>query len=289
MKTFKLPDLFTTHKRILTAAACFFTGVLTCSATVTVQGWWHLDSTQPITDSSGNSRTFGSAYSTAPATGGAVAAQLINNGASGPLGSTGWISTECVRVGVGVGGKRQSSMWGLSYNPPAQNFGIEAWVLPQGNGIAGGSGGWILSSGSSGGVSLRINENSTNSWIDAFDVGNGAEIGDQAPIDTNQWMHIAIVNVAGVTTFYTNGVPCGLSLSNATTTSAGDAYAFSAPGDNSAFYGYADEMRMFTFAAGPSRPTTCPAPATRPQIHCRAPKCRGLGRRGRRLCRYCLF
>jgi hypothetical protein len=252
----KLFERITTRKHIATAAVCLFTGVLTCSATVTVQGWWHLDNTQPITDSSGNGRTFGSAYSTAYTGGGEVKALLINNGAGGPLDSTGWISSQCVEVGIApTGGNAQDSMWGIGYNPPAENFGIEMWVFPQSNGVhpygtAGGNGGWIFSSGQSGGVALRINGTSTNSYIDAFDVGNDNEIGAIAPVDTNNWMEIAIVNAAGITTFYTNGVPCGLSLSNATTASAGDVYAFAAPDDNSAYCGYADEMRMFTFAAG---------------------------------------
>src|SRR6516164_1893607 len=122
-------------------------GLLTCSATVTVQGWWHLDSIQPITDSSGNNRIFGSAFSTAPNTGGQFGGLLVANGAGGPLGTTGYTSTQCVRVGIGVNGKRQSAMWGIGYNPPAGAYGIEIWALPQDNGIAGGSGGWIFSSG----------------------------------------------------------------------------------------------------------------------------------------------
>lgn len=217
-----------------------------------MQGWWHLDSTQPINDSSGNNRTFGSAFSTAPSTGGQVAAQVINNGAGGPLDGTGYNSTQCIQIGIGVGGKRQSSMWGIGYNPPAQNYGIEIWVLPQDNGIAGGSGGWILSSGQSGGVALRINAPTGGgaSYIDAFVIGTSTVIGNQVPIDTNNWMHLAIVNAAGVLTFYTNGVPCGSSNTNTPTTPAGDVYCLSAPGDNQAFYGYLDEARMFTFAAG---------------------------------------
>ena len=97
-------------KKIVFSAALLLAGVLTSSAAVTVQGWWHLDSTQPINDSSGNSRTFGSAYSTAPATGGQVGALLINNGAGGPLDGTGYSSTQCIQLGIGVGGKRQSAM-----------------------------------------------------------------------------------------------------------------------------------------------------------------------------------
>src|ERR1035437_5902861 len=103
-------------RKIIVSLAALLGGICVSSAAVTVQGWWHLDSSQPITDSSGLGRTFGSAYSTAPATGGAVAAQVVNNGAGGPLDSSGWTSTQCIQVGVGVGGKRQSSMWGLGYN-----------------------------------------------------------------------------------------------------------------------------------------------------------------------------
>ena len=51
-------------------------------------------------------------------------------------------------------------------------------------------------------------------------------------------------------TFYTNGIPCGDSLTSGATASAGDMYCISAPGDNQAFYGYLDEARLFTFAAG---------------------------------------
>ena len=242
------------RKNILTAAA-LLTGVMTCSATVTVQGWWHLDSTQPINDSSGNSRTFGSAYSTAPATGGQFAGLLANNGPGGPLDGTGWTSTQCIQVGVGVGAKRQSAMWGIGYNPPADNYGIEIWVLPQGNGIAGGSGGWIFSSGQSGGVALRINNPSGSpdfdgtQYIDAFVLGGGPTIGEQVVIDTSKWMHLAIVSSGGVLTFYTNGVPCGDSLTSGATTPAGDVY-IGTPSDNQAYYGYLDEARMFTFASG---------------------------------------
>ncbi len=242
-------------RKTILASAALFTGLLTSSATVTVQGWWHLDSSQPITDSSGNSRTFGSAYSTAPAAGGQFAALPVNNGAGGPLGTTGYISTNCIQVGVGVGGKRQSAMWGIGYNPPVGAYGIEIWVLPQGNGIAGGSGGWIFSSGQSGGVALRINNPGGSpdfdgtQYIDAFVLGTSTAIGDQAIIDTNSWMHLAIVDNGGVITFYTNGEPCGDSLTGGGTTPAGDVY-IGTPSDNQAYYGYLDEARMFTFAAG---------------------------------------
>ena len=237
-------------RKILLSLASLFGGVCVASATVTVQGWWHLDSAQPITDSSGNGRTFGSAYSTAPATGGQFAALPVNNGAGGPLDSTGYTSTNCIDVGVGVGNKRQSAMWGIGYNPPAANYGIEIWVLPQDNGVAGGTGGWIFSSGQSGGVAFRVNDlGDGNPYIDAFDVGTKATIGNQVPLNTNQWTHLGLVNIGGVVTFYTNGVPCGTSLDSGASTPAGDVY-IGTPSDNQAYYGYLDEARMFTFASG---------------------------------------
>ena len=150
---------------------------------------------------------------------------------------------------MGATGKRQSAMWNINYNPPATDYGIEIWVMPQDNGIAGGSGGWIFSSGESGGVALRINAPVEGSYIDAFILGDGTTIGDQVPIDTNRWMHLALINDNGVLTFYTNGIPCGASVPSGATTPAGAVY-IGTPSDNQAYYGYLDEARMFTFAPG---------------------------------------
>ncbi|HEY3861723.1 MAG TPA: LamG-like jellyroll fold domain-containing protein [Verrucomicrobiae bacterium] len=255
MKTLlaKKTDWRTKNRHIIAAGACLLAGALSASAAITVQGWWHLDATQPVTDSSGNGRNFGSAFSTAPSTGGVVGAQLIANGAGGPLDSTGWTSSQCVRVGVGVGGRRQSAMWSIGYNPPAQNFGIEMWILPVDNGLAPQSAGNadFFASGESGGVALRINSvPGGTSYIDAHDLSGAIVIGGQAPIDTNKWMHVAIVNAGGITTFYTNGVACGTSLTTPTSASAGFVTMLASQSDNSAFYGYLDEGRMFTFAAG---------------------------------------
>jgi len=145
-------------RRNVFAMLVLLAGVMSCSAAVTVQGWWHLDSTQPINDSSGNARTFGSAFSNHPDSGGQVNALLINNGAGGPLGTSGWTSTQCIRLGyLGVDGHaRQSSMWGIGYVPPASNFGIELWALPQNTGFINGST-WYFSSGDSDRKSTRLN------------------------------------------------------------------------------------------------------------------------------------
>lgn len=237
------------RKTILTATAALLAGALTTSAAVTVQGWWHLDSTQPITDSSGNSRTFGSAYSTAPNSGGQVAALLINNGVGGPLGTSGYTSTTCIRLGVGIGGKRQSAMWGIGYNPPSTNYGIEIWAMPQNEGYVNNTT-WYFSSGQSGGVVLRcVNNGDGTASMVATILGANVDVGAPALIDTTRWTHYAIVNDNGTTTFYTNGVQCGDSDIGNATASAGDAYV-GTPSDNQAPDAYLDEARMFTFASG---------------------------------------
>lgn len=237
------------RKPLLTYIA-LLAGAYASSASVTVQGWWHLDSSQPINDSSGFSRTFGSAFSTAPSTGGQFGGLVLNNGAGGPLGTTGYISTNAVRAGIGVGAKRQSSMWGISYNPPATNYGIEIWAMPQRDGFVGNTT-WYFSSGQSGGVLLQCVNNGPGvpASMVASIIGTAINVGYPAPIDTNRWTHYAIVNNNGVTTFYTNGVPCGPSDTNNWTASAGDVY-IGTPSDNQAPDANLDEARMFTFAPG---------------------------------------
>jgi hypothetical protein len=226
-------------------------GTLTSRAAITVQGWWHLDSTQPTADSSGNARPFGSAFSNHPNSGGQVNALLVNNGAGGPLGSSGWTSTQCVRLGyLGVDGHaRQSSMWGIGYVPPSTNFGIEIWARPQNTGFINGNT-WYFSSGDSGGVVLRCVDNGdgTSSMV-ATILGVNIDVGSPALIDTNRWTHYAIVNNNGTTTFYTNGVACGTSDVGNATPSAGTVY-IGTPSDNQAIDAYLDEARMFTFASG---------------------------------------
>jgi hypothetical protein len=229
-------------------------------AAVTTQGWWHLgEGTTVLTDASGNSRNFLSAYSTAPASGGNFGALLTQNGVGGPLDGTGFTSVQCIRLGVGVGGKRQSAMWGTGYNPPPTNFGIEIWASPQDYletgriGIAGGSGGWLLSSGQFGGVAIRVVDNGDGTSSIEGGVINGnynnmIKIGDAALADTNKWTHFAIVNENGTNTFYVNGVASG-AASDTNTASAGDMYC-GTPDDNQAFDGFLDEARVFTFAPG---------------------------------------
>jgi len=234
------------------------------SAAVSVEGWWHLgEGTTLLTDSSGNSRNFLSAFSTAPSSGGNFGALLIQNGVGGPLDGTGFTSAQSIRLGVGVGAKRQSAMWGTGYNPPATNFGIEIWASPQDYldsgriGIAGGSGGWLLSSGQTGGVAIRVVENEDGTSSIEGGVINGnyhnmIKIGDSVLADTSTWTHFAIVNENGTNTFYVNGVPSGPPL-NTNTPSAGDMYC-GTPDDNQAFDGFLDEARVFTFAPGQFSP-----------------------------------
>ena len=143
--------------------------------------------------------------------------------------------------------------------PPPTNFGIEIWASPQDYletgriGIAGGSGGWLLSSGQFGGVAIRVVDNGDGTSSIEGGVINGnynnmIKIGDAALADTNKWTHFAIVNENGTNTFYVNGVASG-AASDTNTASAGDMYC-GTPDDNQAFDGFLDEARVFTFAPG---------------------------------------
>ena len=177
----------------------------------------------------------------------------VVNGAGGPLGTTGYRSTNCIRLGIGVNGKRQSAMWGaVGYSLPASNFGLEIWALPQDKGFINNST-WIFSSGQAGGVALRVRNNGDDTSSFEGTVINGGEnsvvtIGTPVLIDTNRWTHLAIVNVDGTNYFYVNGVVSG--AGNAfNVASTGDMYV-GTPNDNQAFDGYLDEARIFTFAPG---------------------------------------
>ncbi|HEX5221599.1 MAG TPA: LamG-like jellyroll fold domain-containing protein [Verrucomicrobiae bacterium] len=241
-------------RTLVLAATVVLVSAFTSSAAVTVQGWWHLDTAPtPTADSSGLGRNFTSAFSTHPSTGGNMGALGIVNGAGGPLGTTGFRSTNCIRLGIGVNGKRQSAMWGaIGYSLPATNFGIEIWALPQDKGYINNST-WIFSSGQAGGVALRIRNNGDDMSSFEGTVINGGEnsvvtIGTPVLIDTNKWTHLAIVNLDGTNYFYVNGVVSGVG-STFNVPSTGDIY-IGTPNDNQAFDGFLDEARMFTFAPG---------------------------------------
>ena len=239
------------RKTIISTALALLAGPFIGSAAVQVEAWYHCgEVTDYYADSSPNARRLGLAFSTC--NGGGNAGVLVTaNGAGGPLGSEAFNSTKCLQFGYN---NCQGGMWGAGasgadntgWNPPASNYGIEVWALPKGNGFNGGSPAFIFSSGRSGGVAICAKDGPT---VFATIIG-GPAVGDSVLVPANTWMHFAIVNDNGVTTFYVNGVPTGASDTGGATVSAGDVHLGASPFVNNAYEGLVDEARIFTFAPG---------------------------------------
>lgn len=222
------------------------------SATVTAQAWYHFGDPANPQDSSGNARHFTSAYSHVPpnnpAFGGSFSGIITPTGVGGPLGTSGYTSTSCTRAGWFS--TRICTTWGTGYNPPLTNFSIEISFLPYGRGFMGGSA-WLFSSGqNNGSYILRVKDNGDGTSSIVATIQGYGDIGSPVPLDTNRWIHLAMVNNNGVTTFYTNGVACGPSDNDhATTASAGNMFI----GNPDAWQGpdgLLDEARICTFAPG---------------------------------------
>ena len=235
---------------------CLFAAVMTSSASVTVQGWWHFGEVSDLYgDSSGNGRRFGSAFSSGTSGNAGVGVEPF--GAGGPLGTSGFTSTNCLYWTPAH--KAAAGMWGIGYNPPAANYVLECWCWPEYPGTKPGDGSWLFCSGSGGGVKFHLtNDNSGNMFINAMIIGTAGTgggdiiIGNPWPVDTNHWTHLAIVNDSGNCTFFVNGVTNGpTEIGDAlNSVPAGDVYAGSHPGTQPTYTGYLDELRMSTFAPG---------------------------------------
>ncbi len=229
------------------------------SAAVTTQGWWHFGEGGAAiqTDSSGNGHNYINSYfgGTPPVFG--------QNAVGGPLGNSGYTSTNSAHFGVNG---FVTELYNTGYTPPGTNYGIEIWFMPLNKGYVGGTDNeaWIFSSGGSvfglgpgGGATVRIfdNFNGTSSMnAGIVEGGNSANVVDFGPriqLVTNQWIHLALVNNNGTLIFYTNGVPCATNDNNTLplTTPAGAMFV----GTDGGFWGldgFVDEERVFTFAPG---------------------------------------
>jgi hypothetical protein len=223
-------------------------------------------------DSSGNGKNFNAGFSSGCVAGagggGNPAAVIVPIGAGGPLGPSGAISTSATRWGSF--GCANSGMWLQGPNNtvptpdlwslPATNWVMEAWVLPVNDGASGfHTASQFLSTGSPhfggrpGGAAFRTQYNPGDNTItiSAHSIGPaGADnfvIGEPVVTDTNRWIHVAVVNDNGVTTFYTNGVASG-SSTNGVTAPSGVPYIGSGEDTGTPFDGYLDEIRYSTFA-----------------------------------------
>lgn len=249
------------------------------SAAVTPQGWWHYGEVGDYyADSSGNNRRFASAFSCAGS--GNAGAAIVPIGVGGPLGTTGFNSTASLYwTPLKCGAAAMWNPWGAGtaeaeWNPPATDYAIECWILPEDTGSGVGTTAartWFFASGSgdfsqpsrpartgAGGVFLAITNNADLGYaqVGAFVIANAnqgvpteVQIGDFVQADTNRWMHIAVVNENGVNSFYVDGVRRG-QPTDKNTIPNGNIFAGGSPGTTPAFRGYMDELRISTFAPG---------------------------------------
>lgn len=244
-------------------------------AAVTPYSWIRAgEANNVFLDSSGNAKNFNAAFSSGcvPGAGGGgnPAAVIVPIGAGGPLGPAGVISTSatrwgsfgCANSGMWIQGPNNTvpgpDLWSL----PETNWVMEAWVLPVNDGASGGhTASQFLSTGSPhfggrpGGAAFRTQYNFGDNTItiSAHAIGplptDNFIIGEPVVTDTNRWIHVAVVNDNGVTTFYTNGVASG-SSTNGVTAPSGVPYIGSGTDTGSPFDGYLDEIRYSTFAPG---------------------------------------
>ena len=254
--------------------AALLATVGTSSATITVQAWYHLGEPGTLpgglpVDSSGNGNNMNDGYSE-------IGDRAPNpDTPGGPLGTSGWTSTA-------------SSEWGRNndviiaardgYYVSGDNFGIEAWVLPYGNGYnvfccenypANNYTAQIFASGgNSTGFYFGVTNNQDGTYpivaaviTDILNGHNGVmPVGNALPLITNSWTHLAAVRDNGVNTFYVNGVPYGPSTTDVPSTNTPSptgnqtGMRFGACQDDEIGYrGLIDEARAFTFSPARSR------------------------------------
>jgi len=245
-------------------------GALSASAAINVQAWFHLGESGTLPgglplDSSGNGNNMNDGFSES------ASARTSANSPGGPLGTSGWTSTE-------------SSEWGRNgdviiaardgYYVSGDNFGIEAWVLPFGNGYnvfcCESSDNYTAQIFASGGDStgfflgVKNNQDGTYSFVADIvtDASGVVQVGDAVPLVTNGWTHLAVVRNNGTNTFYVNGQPSGVSTTDIPSTNAPTGTGSQAGmrlgasgGDQIAYRGLIDEARAFTFSPGQFAPT----------------------------------
>jgi hypothetical protein len=252
-------------RNIMLIVAGLLAAAFTSSGTVTPQAWYHLGETGTLPgglplDSSGNGNNMNDGFSEFESV------HVNPNSPGGPLGTSGFTSTS-------------SSEWGRNgdviiaardeYSVSGDNFGIEAWVLPFGNGYnifccAGSHNNTaqIFASGAdTTGFYLGVKDNldGTYSFVAAVitDTNGVSQVGDALPLNTNSWTHLAVVRNQGTNTFYVNGVPNGASNTDTPSTNAPTGTGSqngmrlgASGGDQLAYRGLIDEARAFTFSPG---------------------------------------
>jgi hypothetical protein len=235
------------------------------SASVTAQAWYHLGEPGTLPgglplDSSGNGNNMNDGFSEFETI------HISADSPGGPLGTSGWTSSN-------------SSEWGRNgdviiaardeYYVSGDNFGIEAWVLPFGNGYnifcceaQQNFTAQIFASGADSTgfyIGVTNNQDGSYSFVGAVitDTDGVLGVGDPVPLITNAWTHLAVVRNNGTNTFYLNGVPFGPSNTGVPSTNVPTGTGLqngmrlgASGGDHLAFRGLIDEARAFTFSVG---------------------------------------
>jgi signal transduction histidine kinase/ligand-binding sensor domain-containing protein len=221
--------------------ACLLAG--DAAAAIEVEAWYHLNENTLPQDVSGHERHFrfsmpGNTY---PGP----------DGAGGPLGESNYFSTASLEFGR----EDISGFWDNGYTPPDDNVGIEVWVKPIGTGCLGSPrnpNGWILATGSKGGINLAASRQG-RSTVFVAGINLKAYVGRPVLADPNRWTHLALVRDRGQTTFYVDGVPCG-DPSPAVPNPASPIHVGVTADGAAGFKGLIDEVRIFTFKPGEFRP-----------------------------------
>ncbi len=276
LRLFKRPNLIVsiTNKILPGSALALLLMVIPAKATVTPYAWLRGGEAGTVQlDSTPNGRNFQSGFSCLGT--GNPAAVRSTTTVGGPLGGPGGpISTWSIRWGFYNCGSaamwRASSTGGVptpaEWSLPATNWVMECWVLPVDDAHSGGtptSGGdsQFMSTGSGqfggtpGGVAFRTSYDSGNDTIiiraNAIgpDPTNNFIIGTPVIVDKSRWVHVAVVNNNGLTTFYVDGVPSG-DPAEFVTAPSGVPYIGGGQDTGAPFDGYLDECRYSTFAPG---------------------------------------
>lgn len=144
---------------------------------------------------------------------------------------------------------------GSTWNPPEDNVGVEAWVrtsnISQVNKNLFGTG------DNTKGLNLGYDANGGVGWFGA--VANVAFAGSTGTgnYTAGEWIHLAVVRSAGVTTFYANGIPNGNTTAVPNDADENTALHMAVTsGGSSLFAGDIAEARVFTFAPGAFDPNT---------------------------------
>src|SRR5262245_8297432 len=252
-------------RTIIIAAAVFLAAALSSPASVSVQAWYHLGEPGTLPgglplDSSGNGHHMNDGFSEFETV------HVRPNTPGGRVGNGSWTSSA-------------SSEWGRNgdviiaardeYYVSGDNFGIEAWVLPFGNGYnvfcCEGSHNFTAQIFASGADStgfylgVKSNQDGTYSFVGAIitDDNGVVPVGDPLPLVTNSWTHLALVRNNGTNSFYVNGVILGAQNTETPSTNVPTGTGLqngmrlgASGGDQVAYRGLIDEARAFTFTPG---------------------------------------